>query len=62
MIFIVNELTLFRPFLALTTAAVRKRLAEEDALALSNAEFDVVHKNITPSTFILQGLEIEAAQ
>lgn len=46
----------------LTTAAVRKQLAQEDQDALKNKQMDIVHKNISPSVFILQGLEIEEHQ
>lgn len=41
---------------------MRKELAKEDQEAVSRNEIDVVHKNISPSVFILQGLEIEEAQ
>lgn len=41
---------------------MRKRLAEEDAAAIQNKEMDVIHQNVTPSAFILQGIEIEATQ
>ncbi|KAF6746229.1 hypothetical protein DFP72DRAFT_823348 [Ephemerocybe angulata] len=47
---------------ALTQQSVRNRLAKEDQKALSDGVFDEVHSDVTPSVFILQGLEIEEAQ
>jgi hypothetical protein len=46
----------------LTASAVRLRLAEDDAKALQEGRATVVHQEVTPSLFILQGIEIEESQ
>ncbi|KAH6897836.1 hypothetical protein BKA70DRAFT_1375328 [Coprinopsis sp. MPI-PUGE-AT-0042] len=54
------------PFLpsgnVLTSSAVRLRLAAEDAKAVKEGRVTVVHEDVTPSMFVLQGIEIEEAQ
>ncbi|KAH6892681.1 hypothetical protein BKA70DRAFT_1233619 [Coprinopsis sp. MPI-PUGE-AT-0042] len=49
-------------YVVLTASAVRLRLAEEDAEALKEGRATVVHQTVTPSLFILQGIEIEESQ
>ncbi|KAF6759469.1 hypothetical protein DFP72DRAFT_1063837 [Ephemerocybe angulata] len=46
----------------LTQAAVRKRLAEEDKEALREGVIEKVHKDVTCSMFIMQGIELEELQ
>ncbi|KAH6890716.1 hypothetical protein BKA70DRAFT_1120446 [Coprinopsis sp. MPI-PUGE-AT-0042] len=45
----------------LTSSAVCLRLAAEDAKAVKEGRATVVHEDVTPSMFILQGIEIEEA-
>jgi hypothetical protein len=40
---------------------VRLELAKEDADALAKGEAIPVHANVTPSLFVLQGIELEDA-
>jgi hypothetical protein len=40
---------------------VRLELAKEDADALAKGEAVPVHANVTPSLFVLQGIELEDA-
>lgn len=42
--------------------AIRKKLAEEDRIAIQNHEDIMCHTEITPSQLVYQGLELENAQ
>lgn len=43
-------------------STIRKKLAEEDRVAILNHEDIMCHTDVTPSQLIYQGLELENAQ
>ncbi|KAH6899328.1 hypothetical protein BKA70DRAFT_1526994 [Coprinopsis sp. MPI-PUGE-AT-0042] len=46
----------------LTSSTVRLRLAAEDAEAVREGKANVVYEDVTPSIFVLQGIELEESQ
>jgi hypothetical protein len=49
-------------YIGLTQAAVRKRLAEKEALELQQENAPIVHEDISPSVLINTGMEFEEQQ
>ena len=49
-------------FLVVSDANIHLWLAQEDAAALERGDKELVHKNVSPSMLIYQGLEFENIQ
>jgi hypothetical protein len=48
--------------IALSQAAVRKRLADIEEVEATHGDTIVVHEDVSPAVFIYTGLELEEAQ
>jgi hypothetical protein len=48
--------------LALTQAAVRKRLAEDEVAEAKRGDAVIIHEDISPAVFVNTGLELEEQQ